>query len=97
MKWKRPQQVNGVLTGYIVKYWQVGYKHKVYTETVGGEAVTAGITSLKPKTEYWFDVAAKTKVGVSPSSRIRGKTLDAPGMVYLFTVRPWKMRLIHCS
>lgn len=81
VKWIRPREVNGVLTGYIVKYWRVGYPGVVKTEEVKGDALQAGITGLRAKTRYIIQVAAKTNAGVSKSARIEGQTQNVAGML----------------
>ena len=84
VKWVRPREVNGVLTGYVVKYWivddygkQIG---KTMREDVAGDALQAGITGLKAKTKYMIEVAAKTNAGVSESAKIEGRTQNVAGM-----------------
>lgn len=78
VSWVRPREVNGVLVGYVVKYWRIGSGEKPSEITVSGHALQAGITSLRSKTRYMIDVAAKTRVGISRSARIEGRTLDVP-------------------
>jgi hypothetical protein len=84
VKWSRPREVNGVLKGYVVKYWivdlagrQVG---KVMMDNTSGDALQAGITNLQAKTSYMIDVAAETNAGVSKSARITGRTQNVAGM-----------------
>ena len=79
VSWARPRQVNGVLKGYVVKYWRVGNTRETKEIQVDGDALQAGVTSLRYKTRYMIEVAAKTRAGISASARIEGRTLDYPG------------------
>lgn len=84
VKWVRPREVNGVLTGYIVKYWIVddyGGKGKEMREDVAGDSLQAGITGLNAKTKYMIEVAAQTNAGVSESAKIEGRTQNVAGTV----------------
>ena len=80
VKWVRPREVNGVLTGYIVKSWRVSNSRDVKTTNVKGDALQAGVTGLRADTRYMIDVAAKTDAGVSKSARIEGRTQNVAGM-----------------
>jgi hypothetical protein len=76
--------VNGVLTGYIVKYWKVDDQGrrtgKIKKEEIGGGALQAGITNLLARTRYMIEVAAKTNAGVSKSAKIEGWTQNVARM-----------------
>ena len=80
VKWLRPREVNGVLVGYVVKYWIVNnYDQRIgqiKTEQIKGDALQTGVTNLASRTSYMIEIAAKTKAGVSRSSRIKGRTQD---------------------
>jgi hypothetical protein len=84
VKWIRPREVNGVLIGYVVKYWRVDDAGRrignVRTENTTGDALQAGITGLNTRTRYMIEVAAKTNAGVSRSAKIEGRTQNHAGM-----------------
>ena len=93
VSWARPRQVNGVLKGYVVKYWRVGNTRGIKEIQVDGDALQAGITSLSYNTRYMIEVAARTRAGISASARIEGRTLDYPG-TYRHTTFVMETRLV---
>ena len=58
----------------------MGTQGQEKSEEVAGHELQAGITSLRSNTKYMIEVAAKTKIGISQSARIEGRTLDTPSM-----------------
>lgn len=92
VKWQRPREVNGVLAGYIVKYWvvdQYGQRHgEIKRIDVAGASLQTGLTNLHAKTSYMIEVAARTNAGVSKSAKIEGRTQNVAGMFQLTSTLP---------
>ncbi|XP_028395112.1 protein sidekick-1-like [Dendronephthya gigantea] len=103
VKWVRPREVNGVLTGYVVEYWRLddfGDKAgEVKTVEAEGGALQTGITNLRAKSRYKIRVAARTNAGVSDYAEIEGRTQDVavrprePSQLRLFDVNATSMQL----
>ena len=84
VKWVRPRKVNGVLTGYFVKYWKVDDQGRISgpikENKVAGNALQTGITGLQAKTRYMIEVVAKTNAGIGKSAKIKGWTENVARM-----------------
>ena len=80
----RPRKVNGVLTGYFVKYWKVDDQGRISgpikEDKVAGDALQTGITGLQAKTRYMIEVVAKTNAGIGKSAKIKGWTENVARM-----------------
>lgn len=68
LKWKRPLQPNGKLTGYRIYYEQIsgtelGEKMERKPNIEDPQVTTAKLAGLKPSTKYRVHVVATTKVG----------------------------------
>ena len=65
--WSRPNKVNGVLTGYTLRYYIVGAidieKHVLNFSAHQNETI---VTNLRPQTAYTFEINAWTQVGPGP-------------------------------
>ncbi|CAH0555093.1 unnamed protein product [Brassicogethes aeneus] len=62
--WKPPKQVNGVLTGYQIK-WQIKDKQETKrVRNLTAETQSLDITDLQATTHYRFEVIAMTTVGL---------------------------------
>ncbi|XP_063758093.1 ephrin type-A receptor 7 isoform X2 [Eleginops maclovinus] len=62
LSWQEPQQPNGVITEYEIKYYQKDQKDRVYS-TVRSKSTSATVNNLKPNTSYVFQIRAFTEAG----------------------------------
>uniref|UniRef100_A0A673BK83 receptor protein-tyrosine kinase n=1 Tax=Sphaeramia orbicularis TaxID=375764 RepID=A0A673BK83_9TELE len=59
LSWQEPQQPNGVITEYEIKYYE---KDRIYS-TVRSKSTSATVNNLKPSTAYVFQIRAFTEAG----------------------------------
>ncbi|XP_034755859.1 ephrin type-A receptor 7 isoform X4 [Etheostoma cragini] len=62
LSWQEPQQPNGVITEYEIKYYEKDQKDRVYS-TVRSRSTSATVNNLKPSTAYVFQIRAFTEAG----------------------------------
>ncbi|XP_034999401.1 ephrin type-A receptor 7 isoform X4 [Hippoglossus stenolepis] len=62
LSWQEPQQPNGVITEYEIKYYEKDQKDKIYS-TVRSKSTSATVNNLKPSTAYVFQIRAFTQAG----------------------------------
>ncbi|XP_056260956.1 ephrin type-A receptor 7 isoform X4 [Seriola aureovittata] len=62
LSWQEPQQPNGVITEYEIKYYEKDQKDKIYS-TVRSKSTSATVNNLKPSTAYVFQIRAFTEAG----------------------------------
>ncbi|XP_037606378.1 ephrin type-A receptor 7 isoform X4 [Sebastes umbrosus] len=62
LSWQEPQQPNGVITEYEIKYYEKDQKDRVYS-TVRSKSTSATVNNLKPSTSYVFQIRAFTEAG----------------------------------
>ncbi|CAB1457865.1 unnamed protein product [Pleuronectes platessa] len=62
LSWQEPQQPNGVITEYEIKYYEKDQKDKIYS-TVRSKSTSATVNNLKPSTAYVFQIRAFTHAG----------------------------------
>ncbi|XP_054474815.1 ephrin type-A receptor 7 isoform X4 [Anoplopoma fimbria] len=62
LSWQEPQQPNGVITEYEIKYYEKDQKDRVYS-TVRSKSTSATVNNLKPSTAYVFQIRAFTEAG----------------------------------
>ncbi|MEQ2161643.1 Ephrin type-A receptor 7 [Goodea atripinnis] len=83
LSWQEPQQPNGVITEYEIKYYEKNQKDRIYS-TVRSKSTYATVNNLKPSTAYVFQIRAFTEAGYGtfgPRLEITTKE-EASGMVY---------------
>ncbi|XP_033932108.1 ephrin type-A receptor 7 isoform X5 [Pseudochaenichthys georgianus] len=62
LSWQEPQQPNGVITEYEIKYYEKDQKDRVYS-TVRSKSTSATVNNLMPSTSYVFQIRAFTEAG----------------------------------
>uniref|UniRef100_A0A672HTQ7 receptor protein-tyrosine kinase n=1 Tax=Salarias fasciatus TaxID=181472 RepID=A0A672HTQ7_SALFA len=62
LSWQEPQQPNGVITEYEIKYYEKDQKDRIYS-TVRSRSTSATVNNLKPSTAYVFQIRAFTEAG----------------------------------
>ncbi|XP_029984345.1 ephrin type-A receptor 7 isoform X5 [Sphaeramia orbicularis] len=64
LSWQEPQQPNGVITEYEIKYYEKdqSQKDRIYS-TVRSKSTSATVNNLKPSTAYVFQIRAFTEAG----------------------------------
>ncbi|XP_061756369.1 ephrin type-A receptor 7 isoform X2 [Nerophis ophidion] len=62
LSWQEPQQSNGIITEYEIKYYEKDLKDRTYS-TVRAKSTSATVNHLKPSTAYVFQVRAFTQAG----------------------------------
>ncbi|XP_047429385.1 ephrin type-A receptor 7 isoform X4 [Mugil cephalus] len=62
LSWQEPQQPNGVITEYEIKYYEKDQKDRIYS-TVRSRSTSATVSNLKPSTAYVFQIRALTEAG----------------------------------
>ncbi|XP_035474046.1 ephrin type-A receptor 7 isoform X3 [Scophthalmus maximus] len=62
LSWQEPQQPNGVITEYEIKYFEKDQKDRIYS-TVRSKSTSATVNNLKPSTAYVFQIRAFTQAG----------------------------------
>jgi protein sidekick len=63
LKWSEPNDKNGILTGYQVKY-KVKDSNDVKVANLTAQQTELHVTQLKALTHYWFEIAAMTSKGI---------------------------------
>ncbi|XP_021701145.1 protein sidekick isoform X5 [Aedes aegypti] len=61
--WTPPKQINGILTGYQVKYQIKDQPDTLKTFNLSADSNSLKIVNLMATTHYWFEVTASTAVG----------------------------------
>ncbi|KAL4649052.1 ephrin type-A receptor 7 isoform X1 [Arapaima gigas] len=62
LSWQEPEQPNGVITEYEIKYYEKDQKDRIYS-TVKSKSTSATVNNLKPSTAYVFQIRAFTAAG----------------------------------
>ncbi|KAG9347426.1 hypothetical protein JZ751_004993 [Albula glossodonta] len=62
LSWQEPEQPNGVITEYEIKYYEKDQKDHIYS-TVKSKSTSATVNNLKPSTAYVFQIRAFTAAG----------------------------------
>ncbi|KAM9495713.1 ephrin type-A receptor 7 isoform 3-T3 [Clarias gariepinus] len=62
LSWQEPEQPNGVITEYEIKYYEKDQKDRIYS-TVKSRSTSATVNNLKPSTAYIFQIRAFTSAG----------------------------------
>ncbi|KAL0967326.1 hypothetical protein UPYG_G00250850 [Umbra pygmaea] len=62
LSWQEPEQPNGVITEYEIKYYEKEQKDRIYS-TVKSRTTSATVNNLKPSTAYVFQIRAFTAAG----------------------------------
>uniref|UniRef100_A0A8C1MHP4 Ephrin type-A receptor 7 n=1 Tax=Cyprinus carpio TaxID=7962 RepID=A0A8C1MHP4_CYPCA len=62
LSWQEPEQPNGVITEYEIKYYEKDQKNRIYS-TVKSKSTSATVNNLKPSTAYIFQIRAFTAAG----------------------------------
>ncbi|KAI5627749.1 ephrin type-A receptor 7 isoform X5 [Silurus asotus] len=62
LSWQEPEQPNGVITEYEIKYYEKDQKDRIYS-TVKSKSTSATVNNLKPSTAYVFQIRAFTSAG----------------------------------
>ncbi|XP_060769943.1 ephrin type-A receptor 7 isoform X5 [Neoarius graeffei] len=76
LSWQEPEQPNGVITEYEIKYYEKDQKDHVYS-TVKSKSTSATVNNLKPSTAYVFQIRAFTSAGYGMfGSRLEITTKD---------------------
>uniref|UniRef100_A0A8C5I976 receptor protein-tyrosine kinase n=1 Tax=Gouania willdenowi TaxID=441366 RepID=A0A8C5I976_GOUWI len=100
LSWQEPQQPNGVITEYEIKYYEKDQKDRVYS-TVRSKSTSATVNNLKPSTAYVFQIRAFTEAGYGtycPRLEITTKE-EATGRMAAELLSLWiySMKLNLCS
>uniref|UniRef100_A0A665VZM6 Ephrin type-A receptor 7 n=1 Tax=Echeneis naucrates TaxID=173247 RepID=A0A665VZM6_ECHNA len=85
LSWQEPQQPNGVITEYEIKYYEKDQKNRIYS-TVRSKSTSATVNNLKPSTAYVFQIRAFTEAGYGtygPTLEITTKE-EATGKLFAF-------------
>uniref|UniRef100_A0A672HRJ4 Ephrin type-A receptor 7 n=1 Tax=Salarias fasciatus TaxID=181472 RepID=A0A672HRJ4_SALFA len=85
LSWQEPQQPNGVITEYEIKYYEKDQKDRIYS-TVRSRSTSATVNNLKPSTAYVFQIRAFTEAGYGtfgPRLEITTKE-EATGKLFAF-------------
>ncbi|XP_036398786.1 ephrin type-A receptor 7-like isoform X1 [Megalops cyprinoides] len=64
LSWQEPENPNGVITEYEIKYYEKDQKDGIYS-TVRSKSTLATVNDLKPSTAYVFQIRAFTAAGYS--------------------------------
>uniref|UniRef100_A0A8C7YBX4 Ephrin type-A receptor 7 n=1 Tax=Oryzias sinensis TaxID=183150 RepID=A0A8C7YBX4_9TELE len=64
LSWLEPQQPNGVIKEYEIKYYEKVSLDRIYS-TVRSKSTSATVNNLKPSTAYVFQIRALTEAGYS--------------------------------
>uniref|UniRef100_A0A3Q0T857 receptor protein-tyrosine kinase n=1 Tax=Amphilophus citrinellus TaxID=61819 RepID=A0A3Q0T857_AMPCI len=83
LSWQEPQQPNGVITEYEIKYYEKDQKDRIYS-TVRSKSTSVTVNNLKPSTAYVFQIRAFTEAGYGtygPRLEITTKE-EATGRIY---------------
>ncbi|KAG7331757.1 hypothetical protein KOW79_005726 [Hemibagrus wyckioides] len=76
LSWQEPEQPNGVITEYEIKYYEKDHKDRIYS-TVKSKSTSATVNNLKPSTAYVFQIRAFTSAGYGMfSPRLEVTTKD---------------------
>ncbi|XP_066532229.1 ephrin type-A receptor 7 [Hoplias malabaricus] len=62
LSWQEPEQPNGVITEYEIKYYEKDQKDRIYS-TVKSKSTSATVNNLKSSTAYIFQIRAFTAAG----------------------------------
>ncbi|XP_015228434.1 PREDICTED: ephrin type-A receptor 7 isoform X1 [Cyprinodon variegatus] len=62
LSWQEPQQPNGVITEYQIKYYEKDQKDPI-SSTVRSKSTSVTVNNLKPDTAYVFQIRAITEAG----------------------------------
>ncbi|XP_070252571.1 contactin-2 isoform X3 [Myotis yumanensis] len=74
-----PQDTNGVLQGYEIRYWKAGDKEAAADRVrTAGLDTTARVTDLHPNTKYHVTVRAYNRAGTGPASPSANATTMKP-------------------
>uniref|UniRef100_G1P8I9 Contactin-2 n=1 Tax=Myotis lucifugus TaxID=59463 RepID=G1P8I9_MYOLU len=74
-----PQDTNGVLLGYEIRYWKAGDKEAAADRVrTAGLDTTARVTDLHPNTKYHVTVRAYNRAGTGPASPSANATTMKP-------------------
>lgn len=68
LKWNKPIEINGILTGYKISYQlingsRIGSEMERHPQITDPEATSAILPSLIPKSKYRISIRATTKAG----------------------------------
>ncbi|XP_063078954.1 ephrin type-A receptor 7 isoform X2 [Engraulis encrasicolus] len=78
LSWQEPQQPNGVITEYEIKYYEKDQKERIYS-TVKSKSTSATVNNLKPSTAYVFQIRAFTAAGYGTfGPRVEVTTKEEP-------------------
>ncbi|XP_047674875.1 ephrin type-A receptor 7 isoform X2 [Tachysurus fulvidraco] len=76
LSWQEPEQPNGVITEYEIKYYEKDQKDRIYS-TVKSKFTSATVNNLRPSTAYVFQIRAFTSAGYGMfSPRLEVTTKD---------------------
>ncbi|XP_055915597.1 protein sidekick isoform X4 [Eupeodes corollae] len=65
--WAPPKNVNGVLTGYTVRYQVKDRSETLKSINLTATETSLRVTQLQATTHYWFEIKAWTQVGAGPT------------------------------
>uniref|UniRef100_A0AAR2LZU9 Ephrin type-A receptor 7 n=1 Tax=Pygocentrus nattereri TaxID=42514 RepID=A0AAR2LZU9_PYGNA len=82
LSWQEPEQPNGVITEYEIKYYEKDQKDRIYS-TVKSKSTSATVNNLKPSTAYVFQIRAFTAAGYGMfGPRLEVTTKEDSGTTY---------------
>ncbi|XP_055842932.1 protein sidekick isoform X9 [Episyrphus balteatus] len=65
--WAPPKNVNGILTGYTVRYQVKDRSETLKSINLTATETSLRVTQLQATTHYWFEIKAWTQVGAGPT------------------------------
>lgn len=65
--WTQPKNINGILTGYQLRYQIKDRPETLKKVNLTAAKVSYDVTQLQATTHYWFEIKAMTKVGAGPT------------------------------
>uniref|UniRef100_A0AAY4CX43 Ephrin type-A receptor 7 n=1 Tax=Denticeps clupeoides TaxID=299321 RepID=A0AAY4CX43_9TELE len=82
LSWQEPEQPNGVITEYEIKYYEKDQKDRIYS-TVKSKSTSATVNNLKPSTAYVFQIRAFTAAGYGTfGPRLEVTTKEEPSVKF---------------
>ncbi|XP_030377973.1 protein sidekick [Scaptodrosophila lebanonensis] len=64
--WAPPKNLNGILTGYMVRYQVKDRPETMKSINLTAEDTQLTVTQLQATTHYWFEIRAKSRIGYGP-------------------------------
>ncbi|CAI4226477.1 unnamed protein product [Auanema sp. JU1783] len=98
--WNPPIEANGIITRYILRYWNDMTPEAKTSMELSGDQHSAVITGLQPTTKYSVDIFASTSVGDGPRDESKfesGRPPVLPGQPSSLFVSDIQAKSVHLS